>query len=242
MARRALSDITLSRQGTTLVYVDTSVKQAGWAYWLAVPPKEPPPTMTLVEAWTTNLGYVLFIDKTPSSWSTLEKDLASALDPKPAHTSFGWVKTAKVSRDWVVAVNKNETVGADVPVAPPGLPCLDIKAGTPVSLDASGPSGGGPVIALSHPPIPAHGNQPPADPPSGPGVSIALTTSVAGAAKFQLLQGFPEATEQDAGSAVVKPIFDAVFDPLHPARTKFTYTGTDIVVSEIDGVFSIAAP
>ena len=235
------TNITLTRQGTALIYVDTSMKPPyAWVYWLAVPPGQPPATLTLDEAWAPNRGYVLFIDATPSEWATLETALASVLDPKPAHTGFGWIETAQVTGEWVVTVGSDETVAADVSIAPPGLPCLDIKAATPVALDADDPSGDGAVIALSHPPIPAHGNQPPADPSSGRGVTIELSGPGAGAASFELLQGFPD--EADAGdTTVVKHIFAAIFDPLHPERTTFSYTGTDFVLSEVDGVFSIAA-
>ena len=90
------TNITLTRQGTTLIYVDTSMKPAyAWVYWLAVPPAQPPATLTLDEAWTPNRGYVLFIDTTPSEWATLETALASVLEPKPVHTGFGWIETAE---------------------------------------------------------------------------------------------------------------------------------------------------
>jgi hypothetical protein len=237
MTSGAPTDITLTRQGTTLIYLDTSIKTSAWVYWLAVPPSQPPATLTLDEAWTPNRGFVLFIDKTPPDWATFETALAAALDPKPVHTGFGWIKTARIAGDWVVTVSADATVVADTSIAPRGLPCLDIKADTPVALDATA---GGAVIALSHPPIPAHGSQPPADPPSGPGVSIDLTGPGAGAARFELLQAFPDDDPGD-DAAIVKPIFAAVFDPLRPTRTTFSYTGVDISLREVDGVFSIAA-
>ena len=234
--------ITLTRQGTTLIYADASMTPAyAWVYWLAMPPGDPPATLTLDEAWAPNRGYVLFIDATPPDWAAFETALSSALDAKPLHTGFGWIRSTRVAGDWVVAVSTDGTVVAGVSITPAGLPGIDIKAGTPVALDVTGQSGGGAVLALSHPPVPAHGKQPAADPPSGRGIAIGLSGTGAGAASFELLQAFPDDTDPDHTTSVVKPIFAAVFDPLRPTRTTITYTGTDIVLSTIDGVFSIAA-
>ena len=183
----------------------------------------------------------MFIDATPSEWATLETALALVLDPKPAHTGFGWIETSRVTGEWVVTVGSDETVAADVSIAPPGLPCLDIKAATPVALDADDPSGDGAVIALSHPPIPAVRESAASRSVERAWGHDRTERSWCGCrGSFELLQGFPN--EADVGdTTVVKHIFAAFSDPLHPERTTFSYTGTDFVLSEVDGVFSIAA-
>jgi hypothetical protein len=162
-ARISLEPLSLTRVGTTALYIESGTVPAGEgfaSYWVASLPASPDATITPKRAWDDPeyRGHFVFLLKAPSDPAAFATALqASGVLPDPARTSFAWVRYDDVKGVTGANLLELKTDGRDVVAtdadyqfANYGYPLF---AGSPVDVERDGI--GEPLrFLVAYPPLP----------------------------------------------------------------------------------------